>query len=107
MEIICRRCAYKWDYKGSSRRISCSKCKTSIIIDNHKADNHKAERELVRLAKPIEKQITLTNRYLAEVKFPKTLWKDARLSQRMMGLDNMGEKWIVLKVGEDGILSLT
>lgn len=41
-----------------------------------------------------------------EVKFPKTLWKDVRLSQRFMALDNMGEKWVILKVDGNNVLSL-
>lgn len=99
------------------------------MIDNHKIK--KAVSEIVKLGTPIvydgsqmrkivkydelsdeQKQViaigerqkqTLTNRYVAEVKFPKTLWKDARTGQRFMGLD---VEYVTFKVNEDGILSL-
>ena len=96
MEIVCKRCNNTWDYKGSSRRVACSKCKTSITISHQPEPVHVIETIIPKSKQSIAK----------EVKFTKTLWKDARLSQRMMGLENMGEKWLVLKVDDDGFLSL-
>lgn len=39
MEIVCKKCGYKWNYKGSATRISCSKCKTSITIRQQAIEN--------------------------------------------------------------------
>lgn len=32
MQIVCKKCGYAWQYAGTKRRTSCSKCKTSITI---------------------------------------------------------------------------
>lgn len=100
MKIVCRKCKYEWDYKGSGRRISCSKCKTSITIDNQ---NHKAEVEIVRLAKPI---VVNSNPSMTAVKLTPALFKDARLAQRIYGLKATGDEYVILKVGDDGVLCL-
>lgn len=32
-EITCKRCGYKWNYRGTAKRISCSHCKTTITLN--------------------------------------------------------------------------
>lgn len=89
MHIQCTHCGHEWHTKSTAKRISCSKCKTSIR-------GHHPE---IPDPPSIIEQLT-------EVKFSKALWKDVRLSQRFMALDNMGETYITLKVDSNGILSL-
>lgn len=91
MEIVCKKCAYKWNYKGKAKRISCSKCKTSITVYKHESDNTVMVDEFI----PIK-----------GLKFPLSLWKDVRLAQRMQHLPSTGETYIMLKADKEGVLSL-
>jgi hypothetical protein len=101
-EITCQKCGYVWNTKSKERRISCSRCKTSITIDFELPANHPG------IPGAIPRFVRKSNKHPIEneVKFPKTLWKDVRLSQRFMALDNMGETYLTLKVNSEGILSL-
>lgn len=35
-QLVCKHCGYVWHYKGDKKRISCSKCKTSIRLSTSK-----------------------------------------------------------------------
>jgi hypothetical protein len=48
----------------------------------------------------------LTNKQITEAKLPLSLYKDKRLEQRVYGLKATGEKYVVLKVDGNGMLSL-
>lgn len=100
MEMHCGHCGYEWTTKSTAKRISCSRCKTSIRV-------HPPPHEPTPFEPQPEPLQTLTNKQqLTEVKFPPSLWKDARLAQRFMALANMGEEYVILKVNDEGILSL-
>lgn len=96
MHLVCNRCNHYWQYAGDKHRTSCPKCKTSITVHQHQLVPQQQQQQ----------DHDLTNHVIKEVKMPKSLWKDVRLSQRFMALDNMGEKWVMLKVDSEGILSL-
>lgn len=98
----CGHCGYEWTTKSTANRISCSKCKTSIRIRDHPPSL--VEGHNVIVTPPSD--LFVHKEQLTEVKFPPSLWKDARLAQRFMALDNMGEKYVILKVNDEGILSL-
>lgn len=107
MLIKCKHCGYAWDCYSKAKRVSCSKCKTSIMIPSGHAQADTQQRRTYAI--PIETsviQALRNDKQLTEVKFPPSLWKDARLAQRFMALDNMGEKYVILKVNDEGILSL-
>jgi hypothetical protein len=114
MQLVCNKCGYAWNTKSKAKRVSCSKCKTSITIHTPKQHEPKAE-ELV----PIPKEATQTlpppntntnnnnnNKIITEVKFPVLLWFDKRLEQRFFHSKSTGENHVILKVDKDGILSL-
>lgn len=106
MEMHCGHCGYEWTTKSTAKRISCSRCKTSIRVHPPPP----SEPVAIPIKDPEiptwESSNTPNNKQLTEVKFPPSLWKDARLSQRFMALANMGEEYVILKVNDEGILSL-
>ena len=135
MEIVCKKCGYIWRYTGDKKRISCSKCKTSITIhqeqQKHKAkadSTHKYKIEegiskeavdhalaVDRARKRVERKQQLNEMTkqkqkpedpLVVIKFPLSLWKDVRFKQRIDHAPSLGENHIVLKVDKDGVLSL-
>jgi hypothetical protein len=100
-EITCQKCGHTWFSNSSAIRICCSKCRSSITVTKMTpADKAVVQSQILTQDRAYQRQ------QLTEVKFPKTLWKDVRLAQRFMALDNMGEKWIMLKVDSEGMLSL-
>lgn len=105
MEVICKKCGYIWRYTGNKKRISCSKCKTSITIHTPPLP--------VRLKKEAQQDVTEVislptgqPKELKDVKFPLALWRDVRLRQRIDHAPSLGDDHIVLKVDKDGILYL-
>ena len=106
-EITCKHCGYHWITRSTKTRISCSKCKTSITIKT--VHPHEPKPIAIATIEPetdFESYSNIIEHKSTEVKFPPSLWKDARLSQRFMGLENMGEKYVILKVDGEGVLSL-
>lgn len=117
MELVCKKCGYVWNTNSKARRISCSKCKTSITIHTpqHKLIRSEEEAAKARIERKREEAIeipvhppvqTPAGKTINKVKFPLSLWKDFRLRQQIDHAPSLGEDHIVLKVDKDGILYL-
>jgi LSD1 subclass zinc finger protein len=98
MQIVCKRCKHTWDYTGNARRISCSKCKTSITLQNQNPYVKQPETHTT-VHVPIittQKTFILTLELLDSIKFSR-----AKAWAKTNGQDS-----IELKVDDKGILSL-
>jgi len=87
-EIICKKCGYAWQYAGTKRRTSCSKCKTSITLPAVNVYR-------VPIALPVN-NISLPLKLLDSLAFER-----AKAWAKTNGED------IKLKTDDKGILSLT
>lgn len=90
MEIVCKKCGYKWNYKGKAKRISCSKCKTSITIALQNPGPLPPMPPLIKI-----KQFRLTRKTIKS-----HAWTQA------YGWSNSNDEDIIFKANEEGILSL-
>ena len=86
MEVKCNKCGYLWEYKGDKRRISCSKCKTSIIIPGRPFVGSKPKITSYKLGLKVVDSLAF-NRAKAWCK-------------------TNGDDYITLKADSEGILSL-
>lgn len=124
MEIVCRKCAYKWDYKGKATRISCSKCKTSITIQRRLQEHSllQSKEDLIvtppsdlfvhKVPTPQEtKSVSVVDRVHFElptfdVCLPLNLLDSVAFSRAKVWSKTNGEDHIKLKSNGEGVLSL-
>lgn len=116
-ELVCKKCGYVWRYTGNKRRISCSKCKTSITINPDKDKDKQKPKPATTArrteippatttAKPIPIPTATETALPQQAKFRVSLYFDKRLEQMLFHCRSMGDNYITLKVDKDGFLSL-
>lgn len=81
-EVSCRKCGYTWQTKSTARRISCSKCKTSITLS------------------------IKSNTISPILRLPLKVVESAAFSKIRLWAKSNGEQYLELRGDKDGVLSL-
>jgi hypothetical protein len=103
LSLVCSKCGHKWYYKGNKHRISCSKCKTSITLQNPYVKQPETRTVNVPETHTVNVPITITQKT-----FPLTLelLDSIKFSRAKAWAKTNGQDRIELIVNSEGVLSL-
>ena len=102
MQTICKKCGYEWDYKGSASRISCSKCKTSITIQQKPSQLLQGNDMII--TPPSD--LFIHKEKSTEFRIPLKLLDDLSFFRAKNWAKTNGETYMTLKADKEGVLSL-
>lgn len=107
MKLVCKKCAYRWEYTGNKHRTSCSRCKTSVTLQQQHWQQPQPQQPLSgdeQVRQHTERALNHKQVYMP-VGMAKQLNKF--LLARLIGIAAAnGDDWIKFNVNNDGVLSL-